>query len=115
MAVFGKLYDQKQTGTMAHKNLMVYRYAEMLLLMADVYNELGDTPKAISLANEVLARARKSGTIASAQPADWPSSLTKDRLRRSCILNVLSNFAVNLIFMIWYVSVVRNISRGSWN
>lgn len=51
---FGKLYDQTQTGTMAHKNLMVYRYAEMLLLMADVYNELGDTPKAISLANEVL-------------------------------------------------------------
>ena len=77
---FGKLYDQKQTGTMAHKNLMVYRYAEMLLLMADVYNELGDTPKAISLANEVLARARKSGTIASAQRADWPSSLTKEQV-----------------------------------
>lgn len=77
---FGKLYDQKQTGTMAHKNLMVYRYAEMLLLMADVYNELGDTQKAISLANEVLARARKSGAVASAQPADWSSSLTKDEV-----------------------------------
>ena len=77
---FGKLYDQGQTGTMAHKNLMVYRYAEMLLLMADVYNELGDTQKAISLANEVLARARKSGTVASAQPADWSSSLTKDEV-----------------------------------
>jgi hypothetical protein len=77
---FGKLYDQKQTGTMAHKNLMVYRYAEMLLLMADVYNELGDTPKAISLANEVLARARKSGMVTSAQPADWSSSLTKEQV-----------------------------------
>lgn len=77
---FGKLYDQTQTGTMAHKNLMVYRYAEMLLLMADVYNELGDTPKAISLANEVLARARKSGAVPSAQPADWSASLTKEQV-----------------------------------
>lgn len=77
---FGKLYDQAQTGTMAHKNLMVYRYAEMLLLMADVYNELGDTPRAISLANEVLTRARNSGATASAQPADWPSSLSKDQV-----------------------------------
>lgn len=77
---FGKLYDQTQTGTMAHKNLMVYRYAEMLLLMADVYNELGDTPKAISIANEVLARARKSGAVPAAQPADWPSSLTKEQV-----------------------------------
>ncbi|EKU90643.1 RagB/SusD family nutrient uptake outer membrane protein [Bacteroides oleiciplenus] len=77
---FGKLYDQGQTGTMAHKNLMVYRYAEMLLLMADVYNELGDTPKAISLANEVLARARKSGVMSSTQPADWSSSLTKEQV-----------------------------------
>lgn len=77
---FGKLYDQTQTATMAHKNLMVYRYAEMLLLMADVYNELGDTPKAISIANEVLARARKSGAVPAAQPADWPSSLTKEQV-----------------------------------
>lgn len=59
---------------------MVYRYAEMLLLMADVYNELGDTPKAISLANEVLARARKSGAVSSAQPADWSASLTKEQV-----------------------------------
>lgn len=77
---FGKLYDQNQKGTMAHKNLMVYRYAEMLLLMADVYNELGDTQKAISLANEVLSRARKSGNVPSAQPADWSSSLTKEQV-----------------------------------
>lgn len=77
---FGKLYDQNQKGTMAHKNLMVYRYAEMLLLMADVYNELGDTQKAISLANEVLARARTSGNVPSAQPADWSSSLTKEQV-----------------------------------
>lgn len=80
--VFQKLYDQNQVGTASHKNLMVYRYAEMLLLMADVYNELGDTPKAISLAKEVLNRARNSGMKVSAQPADWPTSLNQEEVRQ---------------------------------
>ena len=79
---FQKLYDQNQVGTASHKNLMVYRYAEMLLLMADVYNELGDTPKAISLAKEVLNRARNSGMKVSAQPADWPTSLNQEEVRQ---------------------------------
>ena len=52
----------------------------MLLDMADVYNELGNTDKAISLANEVLKRARQSVTDAT-QPADWKSGLSKDALR----------------------------------
>jgi len=70
---YGKMYDENAVGTRSHKNLIVYRYAEMLLLMADVYNELGETSTAISLANEVLTRARAKGT----QPADWSSSLTQ--------------------------------------
>ena len=78
-----KLYDQSQQGTASHKNLMVYRYAEMLLLMADVYNELGNKDKAISLANEVLARARRSATttVPSVEPKDWPTSLTTEQVR----------------------------------
>lgn len=79
---FTKLYDQNQVGTAAHKNLMVYRYAEMLLLMADVYNELGDTPKAIDLANEVLGRARTSGLKPAEQPADWSKSLDQEAVRK---------------------------------
>lgn len=80
---FAKLYDQNQVGTASHKNLMVFRYAEMLLLMADVYNELGNTSKAIDLANEVLARARTSnpGTITTAEPADWSKSLDQETVR----------------------------------
>lgn len=78
---FAKLYDQNQVGTAAHKNLMVYRYAEMLLLMADVYNELGNTTKAIELANEVLGRARTSGVTPAAQPADWSKSLDQETVR----------------------------------
>lgn len=78
-----KLYDQAQIGTASHKNLMVYRYAEMLLLMADVYNELDQKDKAIDLVNEVLARARRSATTVtpSVEPKDWEKSLTKEQVR----------------------------------
>lgn len=88
---FGKLYDQGQTGTYAHKNLMVYRYAEMLLIMADVYNELGYTPRAIELAEEVLSRARALGN--SGQPAAWPSSLSKDQATEKIYFELLFELA----------------------
>ncbi len=77
---FAKLYDQGQTAQRSHKHLIVYRYAEMLLLMADVYNELGQKDRAIDLANEVLRRARNSATPAAQEPADWPKSLTKEQV-----------------------------------
>jgi len=76
---FAKLYDQTQTGQMSHKNLIVYRYAEMLLIMADVYNELGNTARAVELANEVLSRARNIN--ASVQPVAWSTSLTQSEVR----------------------------------
>lgn len=79
---YGKAYDQNQAAQAAHKNLMVYRYAEMLLLMADVYNELGDTQRAISLANEVLDRARQSdGGSPNGEPAAWSTSLDQTTVR----------------------------------
>ncbi len=77
---FAKLYDQGQDNIRAHKHLIVYRYAEMLLLMADVYNELGQKDRAIDLANEVLRRARNSAATAAQEPADWPKSLTKEQV-----------------------------------
>lgn len=76
---FMKVYDINQAGTNSHKNVLVYRYAEMLLLMADVYNELGEKQKAIDLADEVLDRARKSGGN-SVQPAKWSYNLTKEEV-----------------------------------
>ena len=79
---YGKAYDQNQAAQAAHKNLMVYRYAEMLLLMADVYNELGDSQRAISLANEVLDRARNSdGGTSTGEPAAWNASLDQTTVR----------------------------------
>ena len=77
-----KMYDPNQKGTASHKNLMVYRYSEMLLLMADVYNELGDKGRAIELANEVLERARNSADVVpSVEPKDWPETLTTEQVR----------------------------------
>lgn len=79
---FGKAYDQKQAAQAAHKNLMVYRYAEMLLLMADVYNELGQSNRAIELANEVLTRARNAdGGSLTGEPANWSTSLDQATVR----------------------------------
>lgn len=65
----------------------------MLLMAADVYNELGQTDKAITLANEVLKRARQSGNAS--QPADWKSGLSKEQVREKFILNVFSKVPVN--------------------
>lgn len=75
-----KLYDPNQQGTSSHKNLMVYRYAEMLLLMADVYNELDNTSKAIQLVEEVLKRARESAGGNGVEPKAWSPQLTKDQV-----------------------------------
>lgn len=78
-----KLYDMNQQGTASHKNLMVYRYAEMLLLMADTYNELGDTKRAIELAEEVLKRARESeGATGNGEPKAWSTGLSQEEVRK---------------------------------
>ncbi len=47
-------------GIASHKNLILYRYADLLLMLADVYNELDRKDDAINTADIVLARARKS-------------------------------------------------------
>ena len=76
---YGKMYAQNQVTQSAPKNLMVYRYAEMLLHMADVYNELGNTARAIELANLVVARARNAGNNET-YPQNWSTSLSKDEV-----------------------------------
>lgn len=78
---FKKPFDPEQSGNNSHKNLILYRYADMLLMMADVYNELDQKDKALGFVKLVLERARQSGTVASAQPANWNSELTKEEIR----------------------------------
>lgn len=61
--------------------------------MADVYNELGQKDRAIDLANEVLTRARQSSAGTSAQPADWPKTLTQDEVREHLYYERIFEFA----------------------
>lgn len=81
-AYFKKSYDYVSEAQNCNKNLVLYRYADFLLLMADVENELGNTSRAIELVNQVLSRARNSVSPAAADPADWSASLSQDEVRR---------------------------------
>ncbi|MES2428096.1 MAG: RagB/SusD family nutrient uptake outer membrane protein [Bacteroidota bacterium] len=63
-----KYYDPNQVGQISSKTNYVYRYADFLLLMADVENELGKSGTAVTYLNQVLTRARTSVTPAAAQP-----------------------------------------------
>ncbi|MCE8465923.1 MULTISPECIES: RagB/SusD family nutrient uptake outer membrane protein [Bacteroides] len=78
---YKKAMDLNSTAQNSHMNLIVYRYADFLLMMADVLNESGETGKAISLVIEVLQRARQSGTSNAVYPKDWETNLTKDQVR----------------------------------
>ena len=86
---FKKPWDPEQSGNNSHKNLILYRYADMLLMAADAYNELGQTDKAITFANEVLKRARQSGNAS--QPADWRSGLSKEQVREKIYFERIFN------------------------
>ena len=57
---FGKYMTTSCTGRYSDNNIYVYRYADFLLLMADVENELNNPTKALEYLNKVLDRARQS-------------------------------------------------------
>ena len=78
---FGKYMTNDCSGRYANNNLYVYRYADFLLLMADVENELGDKGTAISLVNRVLQRARNSAKPASVYPKDLPATMSQEEVR----------------------------------
>lgn len=71
---FAKHMTMDCSGRYANNNLYVYRFSDLLLLMADVENELGNTAKALEYANRVIQRARNSATPASIYPKDWTTT-----------------------------------------
>ena len=89
-----KWVDPTFTAGDANCNFIVYRYADLLLTLAEAANELGGehTPEAIGYVNEVLKRARNDGNMTRPQPADWSSDLDqatvreKLRIERRCEL-----------------------------
>ncbi len=83
-AVIAKWFDPSYNGTTTDRNWMMLRYADVLLMMAEIENELNGPDQAYSFVNQVLARARDTngdGVSDAAQPADW-SGLTQEQFRQ---------------------------------
>ncbi len=74
--------DPNQTITDSNLNYIVYRYADLLLMLAEIENELNGPANAYQYVNEVLTRARNSANPPATEPADW-SGLTQDEFREA--------------------------------
>lgn len=78
---FIKQFDASATAQNSKKNLMIYRYADFLLIMADVENELRpNNPLALTYLNKVLNRARTSKANA-IYPKAVSAGISQNQLR----------------------------------
>ncbi|TAJ14509.1 RagB/SusD family nutrient uptake outer membrane protein [Marinilabiliaceae bacterium JC017] len=74
--------DHTQLNYNTNMNFVVFRYADLLLMLAEIENELNGPANAYQYVNEVLARARQSAEVASNDPADW-SGMTQEEFREA--------------------------------
>jgi len=72
--------DHTKQNYNTNTNFVPFRYADLLLMLAEIENELNGPDNAYAYVNEVLARARASAETPSIEPADW-SGLTQDEFR----------------------------------
>ncbi|QBN20445.1 RagB/SusD family nutrient uptake outer membrane protein [Flavobacterium nackdongense] len=70
-ACIRKFLDPGYNGTTTSRNTIVFRYADVLLMLAEIENELRGPAGAYQYVNLVLTRARNSVTPAAVQPANW--------------------------------------------
>lgn len=63
--------DQSQMTVSSNKSFVVYRYADLLLMLSEIENERGNSGAAVGYLNEVLSRARNSAETPSDHPADY--------------------------------------------
>lgn len=69
-----KWIDPTYNGTTTARNFIHFRYADLLLMLAEIENELNGPDQAYQYINAVLARARDidgDGQSDTEQPADW--------------------------------------------
>lgn len=78
--IIRKWFDSTYNGNTTQRNLPLFRYADLLLMLAEIENEINGPANAYQYVNQVLARARNTVTPAAVQPADW-SGMTKDQFR----------------------------------
>ena len=78
-----KWVDPTFTAGNANVNFIVYRYADLLLTLAEAANELGGahTREAVGYVNEVLFRARNASNEQRTEPADWDAGLSQEEIR----------------------------------
>ena len=69
-----KYKDLTYDGTTTINNHIMLRYADILLLRAEVENELTGPSSAYAYVNEVLSRARTTSSGTTTQPADWDAT-----------------------------------------
>jgi hypothetical protein len=75
-----KWFDSSYTGSTTQRNHIVLRYADLLLMLAEIENELHGPTNAYQYVNQVLLRARNTTTPAAVDPMDW-SGMTQDQFR----------------------------------
>lgn len=74
-----KYEDPSYNGTTSERNIIKLRYADLLLMLAELENELNGPANAYTYVNEVLLRARNTVDGAT-EPADW-NGMTQDEFR----------------------------------
>ncbi len=83
-----KYVDASVTGAQGNNNMVVLRYADLLLMLAESANELGRTEEARGYVNKVLDRARDAngnGTFEAGeiQPAQWATGMSQSDFRNA--------------------------------
>ncbi|MCI5082639.1 MAG: RagB/SusD family nutrient uptake outer membrane protein [Saprospiraceae bacterium] len=86
-AAIRKWLDPSFNGITTTRNFIVFRYADLLLMMAEIENEINGPDAAYTYVNQVLARARDidgDGISDVEQPADW-SGLSQEEFRTAIL------------------------------
>lgn len=88
-----KYFDENYNGTTTESNMILLRYADVLLMLAEIENELNGPADAYQYVNQVLTRARNLGGGAGAMsPANW-EAMNQDefrsRIRRERLFELL--------------------------
>ena len=84
-AIIRKWFDPTYNGVTTARNYFILRYADVLLMLAEIENEINGPDNAYGYVNELLQRARDvdgDGMSDSVEPADW-SGMTQDEFRNS--------------------------------
>ena len=76
-----KYIDPTYNGTTTKRNFLKLRYADVLLMLAEIENELSGPANAYQYVNQVLARARNTEDGMAEQPADW-NGMTQEEFRQ---------------------------------